>query len=476
MQQFRFRSTPTWGMSTDAHIDHENAIIYGVTAMMAGVEAIGHGVMADEKTLTKLADLGNAKTRGIKGRFGHPGSSENATGKQVQLARSFRVVGNKLIHDSHLLNSARKSPAFSQDPIEFILEVADSAPTEFGESVVIAAGTVWPLEDGREIPVEVDPWSGGYYYPEGKPSDVEFDDNRRPTTATSELPVMRPEVFYYVDFVNEGALTHDGMFSVNMAADLFSGHSSEFALELFDLVDRWREQYQVPLDQIPLKVDQLTAKYLAARGLKGEYIMARKSTRRFSADEVEPVAAATEDPIEATATDEVVEDDDDVDAELERAEALAADIEDEGEEDEQAVTIEELQAFSAELAKVMSEVSKLSQIVEQHGKRMGSMAKLLTQNLEATQTVQRNMKQLAGEPLERVAVPRFNTNTALEELGIQPQQTPRPNQFMMGAQAPAGVRKLGATGAEQTDYGDPTTNALAHMSRLSRLANQRTEG
>ena len=488
MPNFRFRSTPTWGMSSDVHIDADNGIIYGVTAMQAGIEALGHGVMADALTLSKLATLGNAKTSGVRGRFGHPGASENATGKQVQMAKAFRVAGNKLLHDSHLLLSARKSPAFSQDPIAFILDMAENSPTEFGESAVISAATVWTLADGREVSVELDA-PGEYFYPIGLPQDVALDDKGRPITATTDLPVLRPEQFHYVDFVNEGALTHEGMFSVNLAADMFSGHSSEFAHELFSLVDRWREAYGVPLDDIPLKVNQLTAKYLAARGrtLEGDTNMTRKLTRRLNAQVVE-TAAATASTEQATETAEEPTAPIDVEAELALGEAMMTEIEGGDGEESEPATVGEVNELAAEfgaligshnelLARVELQSQHIAQLTQNLNRSIVAIKELeakVTQQRAVIEQVDRNMGRLDGQPSNRVQVPRFNpANSALEQLAFEP-AAPKPT-HMMGAQAPTGLRRVNPAGEPLSPQrpADPAVNVLATMVGYSRAQSRK---
>ena len=117
-------------------IDHTNAIIYGVCAAM-NVEAIGHGICCDRQSLELTATLANQKAKGVAGRFGHPAFSENATGRKVQMATNWRVEDrgtySYLLHDSHLLDAARTSPAFAQDPVAYILRIAAQQPDQFAE-------------------------------------------------------------------------------------------------------------------------------------------------------------------------------------------------------------------------------------------------------------------------------------------------------------------------------------------------------
>lgn len=408
MKQQRFRSTPTfrYSLSGTSRVDRLSNVIYGVTAMMANAEALGHGVMTDMKTLETLVVMGNANPKGIRGRFGHPAMSENATGKQVQVARNFRIEGNKLVHDSHLLESARKSPVFNQDPVDFIMTVAETAPTEFGESAVISANVVWVLRDGREL--EIDPWSDEI---RDKPDDVVVDEaTNRPVNATTELPILRPVAFHYVDFVNEGALTHDGMFSV--VDDVFAGHSSEYAVQLYDLVDRWRNQYKIPLADLPAKVSVMLDKYLHSRS---------------SEEMAKRLAARVEPPVVEMDADLVVEEELDLDGEteegddvatvatlsvvapsdsgivagaLEQAEALLHGMSQFSDEGNGVSLVEQVKAIDARLA-VLESLSKQFAELRIANERMAAM---LVQNLELSQVLQRNVLRLSGERVVTVPV------------------------------------------------------------------------
>lgn len=360
-------------------IDRANGILRSITAMQANIEALGHGVQADMQTLHLLAGMGNADVDGIRTRFGHPGISENATGKKVANARNFQVKGDRLIHDSYLLDAARKSPVFSQDPIEYILDMAEKAPRELGESVVINANTVWPLNDGRELPVEV--WGPGVYiYPEGDPWDVEMKDGR-PVNATTPLPVLRPVEFHFVDLVGEAALVRDGL--TPMSADainyFFGGRASEYAQEMFRLVDEWRSRYHIPISAIPGKVDQLVSEYIAARSGRST-----EMARKLKFEDVSEIAAsptAEAPPAEA----------DPVEDNLAASEQIADDM------------TEELQAadeqMSGQIAELVAFQEAQAAVIASQGEQIKRLSALVKQFGEATQVLQRNYKRLAGEPV-----------------------------------------------------------------------------
>lgn len=260
--------------SQNLRVDRQNLKIHGLVAMQAGVEAIGHGVMSDRKTLEMMVTLANQPNRRpIRCRFGHPGMSENATGKQMGVTLNYRIEENAngtfLVHDTQLLESARKSPAFGNDPIDYIMSIAETAPTEFGESVVIYTDLAWLLTDGSEV---------RYYDDEGDPTP-------KPKGAKYDRPVIRPVEFWYCDFVNEGALTHRGLF----AAGVFEGHSSAYLQELFGLVDRWRGAYSIPLAELPEKINRIMFEYLQSR--KGQSVMNEEMTTNDLLDSAEATLA-----------------------------------------------------------------------------------------------------------------------------------------------------------------------------------------
>ena len=276
-ETFRFQIHPQFRPLQKPQIDHTNARIYGVVAAM-NVEATGHGLCCDHKALELLAALGNSHAKGVPGRFGHPGISENATGRKVQMATNWRVVRKAavidgrqqefsyLLHDAELIAAARTSPAFAQDPVEYILQIAESHPEQFAESMVLRAMLVWTTADGKEVPV---------YETDGT-DDGEVRRNERPNNALTAVPVLRPFELVAVDFVNEGALTHTGLFPMSeghqSGVNIFTQQAgaSFYVQQLFETVDELRQRFQIPLEVLPQKVERLLRLYSDSRG-RGDY-------------------------------------------------------------------------------------------------------------------------------------------------------------------------------------------------------------
>lgn len=287
-ETFRFQIHPQFRPIQKPQIDHTNARIYGVVAAM-NVEATGHGVCCDHKALELLAALGNGHAKGVPGRFGHPGISENATGRKVQMATNWRVVRKAavidgkpfggthgepqefsyLLHDAELIEAARTSPAFAQDPVAYILQIAESHPQQFAESMVLRATLVWTTADGKEVPVyETDGTDGT-----DEQGAAVVRRNPRPNNALTKVPVLRPFELIAVDFVNEGALTHTGLFPMSEGAgagpcvNIFTPQAgaSFYVQQLFETVDELRQRFHIPLEVLPQKVERLLRLYTDSR-------------------------------------------------------------------------------------------------------------------------------------------------------------------------------------------------------------------
>lgn len=445
MPHFRFYAqSPTNAAAGNApRVDRQNLTIRGVVAMRSGVEALGHGCMTDNKTIQmmlKLAQDGKPRRQ----RFGHPGISENATGKQVAQAVNFSIVNGNLVHDSVFLESARKSPAFSQDPVEYILSLAEKSPSEFGESVVIEADLAWTLSDGRDVPKyrrarnEEDM--------NNNPTFIDIDGveryshNNKPVQALTDLPVLRPSTFHYVDYVNEGALTHEGMFS-----KMFMSGPSAWAEELFHFVDEWRTAYNIPLNDVPKKADQLLTAYMQVRSSK-DTAMKREFTTNV---------AATAEKFEFAEQDEAsLNSEQQSSAEagasgndpLSAAESLAAQL--------VSPTVE-ASADSGILAEMTARIDQLEGAIERIAAKFDRLATLQTQQLEALLTLQRNQTRLSGDPVVTQKVPKTPAS-ALEPLPAFAHPTPAGMQFSK----PVGMGNRPAAAGQVTAAANPLQRSI----------------
>lgn len=127
-----------------ARVDREQHVIYGVSAMQA-VEALGHRLMVDAKSLEQFVTLANATAHGLKSRFTHPGLSADGLGKHLGRIRNFRVEGDKAVGDLYLSETAAKSP--HGDLRAYVESLAAEDPEAFGMSVVVDGYGAWQLHD-----------------------------------------------------------------------------------------------------------------------------------------------------------------------------------------------------------------------------------------------------------------------------------------------------------------------------------------
>ncbi len=178
----RFRST-----SAPERVDAEKGVIYGASAMQL-VQPKGHPVAVDATTLTAIAALGNATTSGIKSHFKHNDEDADALGTQVARGRNFRVVGDKVLCDVHMLASSKISP--NGNLHDYVLKFADESPEDFGLSVIMRFSRAWKMPDGSEVIAKT-----------------------KPAGAVGDLPFARPTKLSALDFVDDPAANEDGLFS-----------------------------------------------------------------------------------------------------------------------------------------------------------------------------------------------------------------------------------------------------------------------
>lgn len=233
---FMFRSLPLRAAPV-VSVDRDQHIIYGVSAAQA-VEALGHDMLLDGKTIAQVVEHGNAARNGVKSRFTHPGLSSTGLGKYLGRMRNFRQEGDKALADLHLADSAFKTP--EGDLGTYVMDMAEHDPDMFGMSMVIQGRRVWTLADGSEMDVE------------------DFKEGRRPESATTEKPVVRIKQLHAVDAVDEPAANRDGLFA---ARHLWATNS--LSQEAFDDID----EYLSGAGVTPQRAFEFALAYFTARGV-----------------------------------------------------------------------------------------------------------------------------------------------------------------------------------------------------------------
>ena len=104
-------------------VDRNTRIISGVSVVTAGVEAKGHKVFTDFKTLETVKACASEFSGGVRVKANHGTGVESIIGT----LKNFRIEGDKLLADLHLLEF--------HDLTKGVMEMAESMPTEFGLSI-----------------------------------------------------------------------------------------------------------------------------------------------------------------------------------------------------------------------------------------------------------------------------------------------------------------------------------------------------
>lgn len=235
-RDLRFRMTPSSYGITDpqAQIDPGAGIIRGVSAIQA-VEALGHGMTADAKTLQQCADAINAAPGGVKSRFTHPGMCSDALGKMLGRATNASVIGDKCICDLQLSESSKVSP--DGNLWAYVMARAQEDPASFGLSIAFTGSAVWMLDDGSEVDEEMDDGSA----------------RERPSNAVGDLPRARIAALKAVDVVDEPAANRDGLFSA----------TNSLADDAFHTIDQFSQEKGITTERL----SQFACRYFAARGV-----------------------------------------------------------------------------------------------------------------------------------------------------------------------------------------------------------------
>jgi len=105
-------------------IDEANGVIKGVSVITLG-QARGHDLIIDQTTLEQVVSAAQAYEKGVKVKVDHGGGVFSIVGS----VRDFRIEGDKVKADLHLLKTADKK--------QHILELARELPDTFGLSVSI---------------------------------------------------------------------------------------------------------------------------------------------------------------------------------------------------------------------------------------------------------------------------------------------------------------------------------------------------
>ena len=152
----RFRATFAAGGVNERRlgsVDRENRVLHDVQITLEG-EAKGHGVWLDRAFCEDVAKAGNEMGEaGVKVRFGHPGMCSDALGTYLGRATNFRVVDLTRKESGETAAGVIADIALDEhaDRTEWVLNMSESAPDTFGQSIVFTYGDLKVKDaDGNE--------------------------------------------------------------------------------------------------------------------------------------------------------------------------------------------------------------------------------------------------------------------------------------------------------------------------------------
>jgi hypothetical protein len=200
-------------------IDAENGILRDVVMVQEG-PAKGHGVSLEAEFVKDLVAYDNRKfkTTGVKGRFGHPGASDNTMGMQLGYFKNVRereVKGKmQAIADLHLLNSADLSPD-KPNMRQWVIAMSQEAPDFIMSSIVFTPGPLYQRDtEGKKkyVPIKTDPDGFKYYAPDPELGEIYVEFGKKGE-------------HHFTDLVEQGAAT-ESLFSSEANPHFFVSQAS----------------------------------------------------------------------------------------------------------------------------------------------------------------------------------------------------------------------------------------------------------
>ena len=121
-------------IATSEKVDGGAGVIFGVSVITLG-EAAGKnsGTWIDHTTLNQISDVAKKYPDGVKVKLSQSKEHDGSAGQIVGVLKSFRVSGDRVRADLHLLKS--------DENFAKIIEMSSTMPSEFGLSVVIPKET-----------------------------------------------------------------------------------------------------------------------------------------------------------------------------------------------------------------------------------------------------------------------------------------------------------------------------------------------
>lgn len=142
----RIRATFAQGAAVE-RVDRDSHVLHGVQIALEG-EAKGHGVWLDRAFVADVCAAGNAAgAAGVKVRFGHPAMCSDALGTYLGRAKNFRMA-EVLRKDGETVAGvlADVEVDMNADRAKWVMDMAESAPDTFGQSIVFTYADLHSLD------------------------------------------------------------------------------------------------------------------------------------------------------------------------------------------------------------------------------------------------------------------------------------------------------------------------------------------
>lgn len=220
----RMRASFAAGQTEEARIrgvDRASRVLHDVQIVLEG-EAKGHDVWLDRAFCEAVAEAGNAMGEaGVKVRFGHPAMCADAIGTYLGRATNFAVATFRRAGSDEEVAGVVADVALDKfaDRTEWILNMAESAPDTFGQSLVFTYGDFKVKDaDGAEHSYQAECVDGeGDPDPDTGRKKVKTPDEWRAQSADGRVYAVLGKL-HGTDFTDSPAAT-DGVFSGTSLAE-----------------------------------------------------------------------------------------------------------------------------------------------------------------------------------------------------------------------------------------------------------------
>jgi hypothetical protein len=185
-----------------------------VSLITGGIEAAGHGLYIDDKSIEDAMRLLLGKS--LRAYLKHDGAGTDRLGQEIGFFSGIYRDGQKIKAKSfEFLESFKREAGATYDKL---VELAQKVPDQFGVSLVLEYRPVWVMADGTEIPAML--------------------GDAAPSGAIRSAPSMRIANVMSADLVQRPAANPNGLLSVDDSKSLQTSMTTpEIKTEIAPAVD-----------------------------------------------------------------------------------------------------------------------------------------------------------------------------------------------------------------------------------------------